>query len=149
MTTTFLQAPKFLASGEGDSYQMLTHTMVQKITESDTEGQWAMIEMTDTAENGPPLHSHPWHETFYILEGEVEIQVGDQQILAATGSVSHVPANVAHAFKIRSAIARVLVIVSPGAAEAFYREVGAKITSLPPDPIALQTIAAKHNVQLC
>ncbi|MBD2104677.1 cupin domain-containing protein [Leptolyngbya sp. FACHB-261] len=140
--------PKILAPGEGDSYQMLAHTLVRKITSSDTEGDWAMFEMLDTAGSQPPVHSHPWHETFYILEGEVEVQIGNQRTMATAGAVAHIPANAMHTFKICSATARVLVIISPAAAEAFYRELGAEITTLPPDPAIFQKICAKHGLQL-
>lgn len=53
-----------------------------------------------------------------------------------------------HTFKVRSAIARVLTIVSPASAAEFYREVGAKITSLPPHPIVFPEICTKYNLKL-
>jgi hypothetical protein len=40
--------PKILASGEGESHQLLTHTVVWKITTEDTNSRYAMFEMTDT-----------------------------------------------------------------------------------------------------
>jgi quercetin dioxygenase-like cupin family protein len=149
MTITLEQAkPKFLLSGEGDSYQMLTHTIVRKITGDDTKGQYVMFEASDTAENGAPVHSHPWEETFYILEGEVEVRVGERQAIATPGSVCHIPADTVHTFKVKSAIARFLVIISPASAEAFYQELAAKVTSLPPDPNVFQSICDKHGLHL-
>jgi quercetin dioxygenase-like cupin family protein len=148
--TTKLQhsKPKTLAPGEGDTHPMLTHTLVWKLTGGDTNGQYAIFEMIDTAGGEAPLHSHPWEETFYILEGEIEIQVGNRQQIVSAGAMSHVPANTAHRFQVRSPIARALHIVSPASAAAFYQEVGTAITSFPPDLIVFQEICVKHGLQL-
>ncbi|AFY93241.1 cupin domain-containing protein [Chamaesiphon minutus] len=139
--------PKILASGEGESHQLLTHTVVWKITTEDTNSRYAMFEMTDTVGGSAPAHKHPWEETFYILEGELDIQIGDRYETIGAGAVAHFPANAVHAFKIVSPVARVLIIVSPTIAEAFYREAGARITSFPPDPIVVQEICEKYNLQ--
>jgi quercetin dioxygenase-like cupin family protein len=140
--------PKILASGEGESHQLLTHTVVWKITTEDTNSRYAMFEITDTVGGSASAHSHPWEETFYILEGELDIQIGDRYATIGAGAVAHFPANAVHAFKIVSPVARVLIIVSPTIAEAFYREAGARITSFPPDPIVVQEMCEKYNLQL-
>jgi quercetin dioxygenase-like cupin family protein len=149
MTTTLTHAkPKTLASGEGESHKMLTHTLVWKTTTDDTNGHYAMFEITDTSGGAAPLHSHPWEETFYILEGELEVQVGNRRQQIGAGAMSHIPANAVHAFTVLSPVVRALLVISPASAEAFYREVGEKITSLPPDPIVFQEICEKHNLRL-
>lgn len=145
--TQLMQKPRVLAAGEGEAFQMLSHTFVSKVTAEDTNGTWVMHEVTDTADHGAPLHTHPWEETFYILEGELHIQVSGRNIVATAGSSIFIPANIAHGFKICSSTARILVIL-PAFAEAFYRETGEQITSLPPDLDAFQKICEKHKVQL-
>jgi quercetin dioxygenase-like cupin family protein len=140
--------PKLLAPGEGDKHVMLTHTFVWKVTGADTNGQYAIAEVMDTEGGSAPIHSHPWEETFYILEGEMEIQVGQQREILGAGAVVHVPANAVHAFRVCSPTYRALISIAPAEAEAFYRETGETITSLPPDPIAFAEICEKHHLQL-
>lgn len=147
MTTQTLPTPKVLAAGEGDSFQMLSHTLTYKVTPADTRGQWLMYEAADTRGNGAPLHSHPWEETFYLLEGELEIQMGQRTFTAQAGATVYFPENAVHAFKVCSETVRILVIM-PAYADGFYREVSEKITSLPPNPEVFQTVAANHNLQL-
>lgn len=146
MTHT-LRLPKVLSAGEGDSFQMLSHTFTYKVKPEDTRGQWLMYEATDTVGNGAPLHSHPWEETFYILEGELEIQLSDQAFTAQAGATVYFPENTVHAFRVCSETVRILVIM-PAYADGFYREVGEKLTTLPPDPEVFQAVAANHNLQL-
>jgi quercetin dioxygenase-like cupin family protein len=145
------QAPhrsKVLMAGEGEQFQMLSHAVTMKISCDDTNGQWAVFEVTDTVGNGAPLHTHPWDETFYILDGELQIQMGKKTIAAPKGAVVHIPANTAHGFQITSSVAQVLVMISPGYAEAFYREAGEAVSSMPPDLDSLQAVCEKHGVQL-
>lgn len=142
-----MSTPKVRAAGEGDSFQMLSHTFTSKIATEDTSGNWVMYEATDTAGHGAPLHSHPWEETFYVLEGELEVQIGNRTVLAKPGTSIYFPRNVVHSFKVCSETAKVLVIL-PGFADGFYREVSEKITTLPPNPEVFQEIATHHNVRL-
>lgn len=142
------QRPVFLGADEGRAYQMLTHTVVRKVTTVDTNGYYALAELTDTAGSGAPLHSHPWEETFYILEGELEVQIGNQQQICTAGSVAHVPANAVHSFKILSPVARALLLIAPASAEAFYLEVGDRISDLETDMETMQEICAKYGLQL-
>ncbi|MEM0968235.1 MAG: cupin domain-containing protein [Verrucomicrobiota bacterium] len=54
---------------------------------------------TDEVGEGPNLHVHPYDEIFHILEGRAEFTVGDQTIIAETGSLVIGPANIPHAYK--------------------------------------------------
>ncbi|PSN15263.1 cupin domain-containing protein [filamentous cyanobacterium CCP5] len=147
MTTQTLRTPKVLAAGEGDSFQMLSHTFTYKVTPEDTRGQWLMYEAADTFGNGAPLHSHPWEETFYILEGELQIQIGKRTCTVKAGDTVYFPEDVTHGFTICSETVRILVIM-PAYADGFYREVSDKITSLPPHPEVFQAVAENHNLKL-
>lgn len=149
MTTLLQQSqPKILLPGEGESYKMLTHTFVRKITGDDTQGEYAMFEMIDYADTGAPLHSHPWEETFYILEGEIEMQMeGSKQVVSA-GSVIHLPKDTVHAFKICSPVARALIIMSPALREEFFQDMSAANVSLPEDLVTFQEISAKHGLSI-
>jgi quercetin dioxygenase-like cupin family protein len=149
LTTVKTVMPKTLGPGAGDTHQLLTHTIVWKATANDTSGHYALFEMSDHEGGGAPVHSHPWEETFYILEGEIEILLVDRHEVFGAGAVVHIPANTIHAFQICSPSARALGIVAPGKAEAFYREAGAKLTTLPPDPIVMQELAEKYQLQFC
>ena len=47
---------------------------------------------------GPPLHSHPYVETFIIQEGQATFTVGDDRFEAKAGDIIVVTANTPHAF---------------------------------------------------
>jgi quercetin dioxygenase-like cupin family protein len=47
---------------------------------------------------GPPLHTHPYVEVIFVLEGSATVTLGEEQREAKTGSIVVVPANTPHRF---------------------------------------------------
>lgn len=108
-----------------------------------------MFEVSATAISGrPPLHTHPWDETFYILAGEVEFQAGNQVIRAKPGCVIHLPAGVAHTFQMESLQTKFLVWVSNAAAEAYIQELATLAQQRSLSPTEVMAIGQKHQIQL-
>ena len=47
---------------------------------------------------GPPLHHHDFDETFYVLEGELTVQLRDEVFCVRTGQLAFAPRGVPHTF---------------------------------------------------
>lgn len=47
---------------------------------------------------GPPLHTHPYVEVAFVLEGCATITVGDEQHEVKAGGIVVIPANTTHRF---------------------------------------------------
>ena len=89
----------------------------------DTEGQFALIEAVNRKGNGPPRHIHHREdETFYVVEGEVTVSVGDRTINAKPGTLVFLPRGIPHTFTIESEQARMLVLVTPSGLEGWFKE---------------------------
>lgn len=104
-------------------------------TGEDTKGQFAMMEQVTRKGNVPPRHIHHREdETFYVVEGEMTFAVGDRVIEATAGTMVFAPRDIAHSFTIDSEQVRILVMVTPAGAEAFFKEcsVPAPSMTLPP-----------------
>jgi quercetin dioxygenase-like cupin family protein len=50
---------------------------------------------------GPPLHTHPYEETFFVIEGDVLFTVDGEEIEASDGDIVVAPANTPHKFVSR------------------------------------------------
>ena len=48
---------------------------------------------------GPPPHSHPWDESFYVTRGELQFACGGQTTRCLAGTLVHIPAGTIHAFR--------------------------------------------------
>jgi quercetin dioxygenase-like cupin family protein len=87
-----------------------------------------------------PLHCHADPETFLLLAGEMEgYSASDgiaSWIVVHAGDVFHVPGNVKHAFRNRSALPAVSIIVSTAKLARFFEEVGVPPVQMgsPPRP---------------
>ena len=97
------------------------------LTGKQSQGKMAVIEMNIPPGSGPIPHEHPsFQESFYVLEGEVEMRTKEQTFLAKKGAMVTIPQNgPIHSFKnISGTFARLLCIVAPAGLDSFFREVG-------------------------
>jgi quercetin dioxygenase-like cupin family protein len=47
---------------------------------------------------GPPLHTHPYVETIFMIEGRATVTIGDETREVTAGAIAVVPANTPHRF---------------------------------------------------
>jgi mannose-6-phosphate isomerase-like protein (cupin superfamily) len=119
-------------------------------------GGLALLDERGRRGNMPPLHVHRRDdETFYVLEGEVTLFVGSEQVVLGPGQSAFAPRDVPHAYRVESAEARWLVITTPAGFDSFVREVAepAPVDELPPDdrpvdPAVLGQAAAKVGIEI-
>ncbi len=77
---SFSIQPTMLGPGEGRVIQVPGHPITYKATAEGTAGAYSLLEVV-VAGNGPTQHIHKAEEeAFYILEGEVNVKVGEQTI---------------------------------------------------------------------
>ena len=94
-----------------------------------TGGAYAVFEDLVMPQQGPPLHTHTKEdETMYVLEGELEVVLGDSTSIVRAGDFSHMARGVPHRFKnISDKPARMLLTYSPGGFEQWFLEVGTPV----------------------
>jgi quercetin dioxygenase-like cupin family protein len=109
-------------------------------------GDLEIFELTGAENSGPPLHSHPWEESYVILDGQIEVQLDHTRCDLGPGAAVRVPGDTPHAYRVSSKTARFLVITSPDGAGSFFREVDANVKELPRDLDVLFSVAARHQV---
>lgn len=99
--------------------------MVVKVRDGDTEGSFSVHDNVIPAGSPGPLpHLHRNHEeTFYVLEGELAVRIGERKITAPAGSFVVIPRGVVHQpSNPGTEPTRVLLIFSPSGMEHFFEE---------------------------
>ena len=131
-----------------------------KATAADTGGQMTIVEVTEHPGAEAPLHVHRRDdEGFWILEGEVTFEVGDQTIEATAGDYVFGPRDIPHRFTVGDRGCRMLFILVPGGIEDVIRATSepAPGRTLPPPPDAeptageidgLKAIVKEHGYEL-
>jgi quercetin dioxygenase-like cupin family protein len=117
---------RVLGVAEGERYWIAGDTLTFKATAADTGGAYTLIEILAAPGEGPPPHIHGNEdETFYVLDGRFEIQVGERAIDAGPGTFALVPRGTVHRFRcVAERPSRMLVMFTPGGLEGFFREAG-------------------------
>jgi quercetin dioxygenase-like cupin family protein len=140
--------------GEGEALWFNGGLGLLKATGDQTEGRFAAMELLAPKGFASPLHIHRREDEFFVvLSGEVRVQHGETVIEAVAGSVVYGPRDVAHAFHVDSAEARLLLFFGPAGVEGFFREGGkpARSLGLPPadeqflDKQLLKEIAGRYD----
>jgi quercetin dioxygenase-like cupin family protein len=99
--------------------------MTTHVDSADTNGAFALLEMSGQTGGEPPLHVHDREdELFYVLEGELKVFRGCEELILREGDAGFLPRRVPHTFKITSSFARFLIQVTPGGFENYFRELG-------------------------
>lgn len=100
---------------------------------------------------GPPPHLHRgFDELYLVLEGELELRIGDRLARLGPGDSAHVPAGTVHTFRsIGAEAARFMNVYAPGGFECYFADAAAVIPPHgPPDPDAMARIASRYDLVL-
>lgn len=77
-------------------WEQLMPTARRKLLCSDKDYMFVLMECK--AGTAQPPHSHPHTQVDYLLEGEIDMQVGNEVRRMHAGDIVQVPGNVPHAF---------------------------------------------------
>jgi quercetin dioxygenase-like cupin family protein len=118
-------------------------------TGEDTGGQFALIESEVRRGIEPPPHVHEREdECFYVLEGQIDFKVGNQEFQLGPGGFVFMPRGIRHEFHLRTETARMLVTITPAGFEGFFLKLGQPAASFevpvfqPPTPERIRQFAA-------
>ncbi len=135
----------------GDVYRFLA-------TGDETNGKYALWEAIVPPGGGPPPHVHSREEEgFYILEGEITIQIGEERIVGTAGIFANMPVGTPHSFKNDSGKpAKMLISVAPAGLEQMFFEVGLPVaqgatTAVSPTKAEIEkilAIAPRYGIEL-
>ncbi|MDQ3572789.1 MAG: quercetin 2,3-dioxygenase [Actinomycetota bacterium] len=126
---------KAVGTDEGEARWWFGALAVIKATAAETGGQLSIIEVTEPPNTEAPLHvHHKEDEGFWILEGSVTLQVGDETIEAGPGDYAMGPRDIPHKYTVGPDGCRMLFICVPGGFEDLVRDmsVPAESRTLPP-----------------
>ncbi|MDB5326884.1 MAG: qdoI [Phycisphaerales bacterium] len=122
---------------------VIVHTV---LSGADTQGRFSLLDYLSPAGSpGPALHRHDrTDETFYVVDGEMNFQVGDRQFVASAGTVVHVTPGTPHAFWNASAAAtRMTIAFMPAGFDGYFMELFAMINARPDAATDIRPLVAQ------
>jgi quercetin dioxygenase-like cupin family protein len=150
MLQTILSTAKNSKPTLENSVHYIAHTFSFLATGKDTDNAYSLIHCYFRKGFTPPPHFHQLEdESFYILEGKMEFQIGEKKFTASAGEFVVAPKGIPHSFNLISETAKALLVISPAGFETLFREFGepAITLELPPAPETLpkQLFAQIHQ----
>jgi quercetin dioxygenase-like cupin family protein len=117
--------PGMIRPGEGESFDLGRGvSVVIKVSGESTGGLFSVVE--HPVEPGGLVENHTHtneDECFYVSEGEVGVQVGEEIMTAQAGAVIYAPRGIEHAFwNAGSTPARVIHVYAPAGFERFFAQ---------------------------
>jgi quercetin dioxygenase-like cupin family protein len=153
-------APTAIGANEGQSLSVAGGNYRILVSGKETGGAFATIDMLIPPGSGPGPHAHPqFQESFYVLDGEVEVKSEAGTYIAQKGAFVSIPkGGIVHCFKNKSdTLAHLLCMVVPSGLEEMFLEMGKPVdtgTFLPPPPVdagtmeKIKALAAKYGQTL-
>ena len=141
--------PIVLGPGEGERVQLGQSSVVIKAGVGTTDSRFALAETTlGPGFPGPKPHLH--RETldmFYVLEGTLTMQLGEEILDLLAGSFVLVPPGTAHTFSNRTdQPVRLLNMDVPAGLESYLREMAGVMAAEPIDPAAIAEIVSRYDI---
>jgi quercetin dioxygenase-like cupin family protein len=140
---------------EGQAYWLLGGLYEVLLSSEETGGGLTLMRITTPAGSGTPPHTHPGAESLYVLDGELDVHIGDETVPAREGSHFYFPAGTREWFDATTT-ASVLLAYTPGGIEKFFAEVGERAltrglpppSDVPPDFERIIAVAAQHGMDI-
>ena len=82
---------------------------------------------------GPPPHSHPWDEAFYVVRGEIAFGFEEREMVAGPGTLVHLPAGTTHWFRFGAGGGEMVSMTSREGASRMFTDFDRDLSPEKPD----------------
>src|ERR1700722_3706247 len=96
-------------------------------------GSYEIFHQTGPEGSGPPPHSHPWDEAFYVIRGAIAFGVDGRDMVAPPGTLVHLPAGTIHWFRFGPGGGEMVSMTSREGASHFFTDFDREISPENPD----------------
>jgi quercetin dioxygenase-like cupin family protein len=98
--------------------------------------------------SGPPPHSHPWDESFFVVNGQVDFGIGGESTTAMPGTLVHLPAGTVHWFRFGRGGAEMISMTSRLGASKLFTDLAREVAPVDPDLGKFAEVGARHGLKV-
>ena len=98
--------------------------------------------------SGPPPHSHPWDESFFVVAGQIDFGIGAESMTATPGTLVHLPAGTVHWFRYGRGGGEMLSMTSRLGASKLFADLAREVAPVNPDIGKLAEVGARYGVRV-
>ena len=98
--------------------------------------------------SGPPPHSHPCDESFFVTKGQIDFGIGAESTKASPGTLVHLPAGTVHWFRFGTGGGEMLSMTSRLGASKMFADLAREVAPVNPDLQKLAEVGARHGLKV-
>ena len=149
MSASFNQQPIIVPPGGGNEFMIGGGSFIHKVNSKDTNGAFSVMELVTPPGSGVDLHVHELEDEFVsLLEGEIEVTLGDQKMKAVPGVMALLPRGIPHAFtNIGETDSRVIVTILPGNFDNYFVELSQLYKDGQPSEEQVDALSTKYEIK--
>jgi mannose-6-phosphate isomerase-like protein (cupin superfamily) len=120
------------------------------VNSEQTNGAFSMTDYLSKPGNEPPAHVHDREDEFvYVLEGRIDAYIGKEVFSAGQNEGVYFPKFVPHTFRIVTPQLRMLIWISPGGFEGYFRDMSepARSLNLPEHAVNYGAVDMDHAIR--
>lgn len=145
----FRQEPIVVLPNTGEELNIAGSQTVHTIKSKDTNGVSSVMEFVTLPGKGAALHVHEREdELVYLLDGEIEVTLGDQKMKAIPGVMALLPRGIPHGFtNIGSKPSRLLDTILPKLFDNYFVELAAPFAAGYPSEEQIDALSRKYRIK--
>ena len=133
------------AARDAQAFHVLGETINVLASAAET-GSYEFFLESVPLDGGPPPHSHPWDESFYLVSGELDYVVDGRPGIARAGAFVHLPAGTVHSYTSRTDASVMIAVTSRAGASALFEDLDAASVEAPLTIDKVIEVAGAHQV---
>ena len=116
------QDPVLSAPNSASVLNIGSAKLVHRISSQATHGAFSLVEFVSEPGEGVGLHVHEHEEELvYLLEGQIEVTLGDQSMAVQQGTAALLPRGIPHGYvNTGKGPSRLLAVLMPGRLDEFF-----------------------------
>ncbi len=146
-TTT--QQPIISPPGGGDELSIAGSQVFHRAKSSEANGVFSVVELVSQPGTGVSTHVHDHEdELVYVLDGDIEVTLGDETMKATKGVMALLPRGIPHGYtNIGNTPSRVLDVILPGKFDNYFVEMHNLYLNGEPDTEKVDELARKYGIR--
>ena len=142
---------QYTAAGEGMELNAPDAVLTVKVDAAHTGGTYEVFEVDAPRGPATPLHRTGWPKMYYVLQGRMLVQVGEEAYDLGPGAAVTIPQHELHTFTVLSPATKFLTVSLTDAMGRFHADLDASVPRdrpLPETMAQVQQVLARHDVSV-
>lgn len=141
--------PIVSAPGDAPTLNIGGSRLLHRIASTQTQGAFAVVEFISEPGQGVGMHVHEHEEELvYLLEGRIEVTLGDEKMTVPQGACALLPRGIPHGYVNTSdGPSRLLAVLLPGRLDAFFIQLDRELSLDRPHEAAVDQLARDFGLE--